>query len=209
MPTSMGARPTTTMRISAFMTLGLMATATGPALGQTCLTADDALSGIEVLFSDGARSVVIRAPDGSVTEVEDIGEGKLYTYIAGNGFLESGYIEGTDKRPDRFTYTFDVMRHAPPGPEQGQSGEQITIGPDGNQISRVPFAWQSGRVESQEYDRCDYDVIPIQTRYGYPEGETVVDFVWLIDLQIPLNVGISYPSGTTTRLPLLLKGMRN
>lgn len=66
----------------------------------------------------------------------------------------------------------------------------------------MDFEWRSRGIMRETYDGCSFDVLPIETYYYEPEGTTMVEFAWLVDLEVPLNVGFADASGGSSRLPL-------
>ena len=162
-----------------------------------CPKGDDALTGIELIYTDGTRSIITRAPDGTVTEVEELEDGVFNTYIAQKGILETAYRDSETNTEDNFTYSFDVPTPETIKPWTGNQGEQVTTGQDQTEIARIPFSWMSRGLETRKVAGCTYQAIPFQVTYFNPEGATAVEFLWLPDLGISISLGYyetGYPS---------------
>lgn len=165
------------------------------AVAQTCPTGADMARGVEVTYEDGTRSVITRDASGVVHEAEYWDGDTPYIYIAANGVLETGYIDPDTGAADSFTYTFPTDDLLPLKPWTGRQGEQITTDTSGNQINRIPFHFRTRDLASFSIGDCTFDAMPIETYYQEPGDPSMVEFIYLIDLGIPINVGYSYLTG--------------
>lgn len=170
-----------------------------------CPSGDDALAGLELIYTDGTHSTITRAPDGAVTEIEDPGDGTINTYIAELGIFESAYTDSGTSETDYFTYSFDVPTPRTFAPWTGGQGEQVTQDSAKTEINRVPFTWSSRGRETRTIAGCEYEAIPFQTIYHNPEGPTAVEFLWLPDLGVSINMGFSEFSNTTPYVPEIFR----
>lgn len=151
--------------------------------------------GVEVEYSEGSTSVITRDAYGEVREKESLGGTQIHVYIAANGVLETGYIDTEAGTEDRFTYNFSTEDILPLEPWSGQSGEQVTMNADGEEINRIPFAWRTRGPTTFTLGECSYASIPLETYYYEPGDPSMVEFAYLIDLQIPIAIGYAYLAG--------------
>lgn len=161
----------------------------------TCPTPDDALTGIEIQYPDGRRSIITRDTTGTVREEEDSGGDAPYVYITENGVIETGYIDAETGARDRFTYSFATDDLIPLTAWSGDRGEQITTDDSGAEINRIPFAWRTRGATSIRIGDCLFASIPLETYYYEPGDPSMVEYAYLTDLGIPIAVGYAFFGG--------------
>lgn len=157
-----------------------------------CPSAGDTRAGVEVTYADGTRSIITRDATGAVREAEYLDGDTPYIYIAGNGVLETGYLDPHSDTSDTFSYTFDTDDLLPVRAWSGRAGEQITTDADGTEINRIPFTFRTrGETEATIGD-CAYRAIPLETYYYEPGEPSMVEYIYLLDLDIPVITGHAY-----------------
>ncbi len=166
-----------------------------------CPTADDALTGFRVEYADGSYSIIRRDASGAVFETEYSGDA-VYEYEASGGLLETGYREVGSDSVDRFKYTFDTSSLVPPRPWTGMAGEQITIDQTGEEIERLPFSVHTRGTGRYRIGDCEYDAIGVQTYYTNPDEKSLVEFIYLFGLDVPVLVGFGGPGYYDARPPV-------
>lgn len=124
-------------------------------------------------------------------EDEDAGDGVTISYISQNGFLETGYMESDTGVSDRFTYSFDMPAAGALEPWIGQQGDQVSYDSDNVEYNRVPFSWKTRGLQKRKIADCNYDVIPLETYYYEPDGNSMVEFLWIPELGIAVTSGFS------------------
>ncbi len=164
-----------------------MAALIGSAAGAQCPTSADLAGGVRVQYRDG-YSIITRDDQGVVTEEEHSGE-DVYQYVTENGVLETGYIETAAGISDRFSYTFDTSKLLPLDEWSGQAGEQITLNEAGVEVERVAFSYHTRGQLKYSIGACTFDSIAFQTFQRYPDGTSMVEFQFLLDLGVPVVVG--------------------
>ncbi|MCG6882435.1 MAG: hypothetical protein LJE62_01630 [Silicimonas sp.] len=162
---------------------------------------EDALTGIRVGYGDGSYSIVTRDPSGAVRETEYSGD-DVVDYVAEGGLLETAYRDRADGAWEFFEYSFDTTSLVPPTPWSSASGEQVSRDEAGNETHRVPFSIHMRGRTSYRIGDCVYDGIGVQTYYRNPEETSLVEFVYLIDLGLPLVVGFGGPGYFDGRRPV-------
>ncbi len=166
-----------------------------------CPTADDALTGLRVEYADESYSIIRRNASGAVLETEYSGDA-VYEYEASGGLLETGYREVGADTADRFEYTFDTSSLVPPRPWIGMAGEQITIDKTGTEIERLPFEVHTRGTQRYRIGDCEYEAIGVQTYYTSPDEKSLVEFIYLFDLNVPVVVGFGGPGYYDARKPV-------
>lgn len=161
----------------------------------TCPTAADVATGVVVEYADGMSSVITRDASGAVREEETSGGAQPYIYIAANGLLETGFIDAETGTEDKFSYSFSTDDILPLQPWSGEEGEQVTTDTAGEEINRIPFAWRTRGLTTWTLGGCSYDAIPVETYYYEPGDPSMVEFVYLTELRIPIAVGYAYLGG--------------
>lgn len=152
-----------------------------------CPVSSDAKTGIKIEYAD-SYSIHTRDADGSVTETEYSGD-EINQYIAGNGLLETAFVVAADDVADQFSYTFDTSALVPPKPWSGNRGEQITYDGQGEEVDRVEYSYHTRGFKPYRIGPCTYSSIAFQTYQHFPDGKSMVEFVYLLDLGIPVPVG--------------------
>lgn len=172
----------------------LLGTAT-LAWADACPTSADTRQGIEVIYADGTTSVITRDPYGEVRETETWGGETPVTYITANGVIETGYLDPENGEQDTFSYSFATDDILPLRPWSGRSGQQVTTDASGTEINRVQFAWRTRDLGTFKISGCTFRSIPLETYYYEPSGPSMIEYAYLVDLGVPINVGSSFFSG--------------
>ena len=160
-----------------------------------CPTDEDTARGIEITYADGSRSVITRNAAGEVREAEYFDGDTPYIYISANGLIETGYRDPDSGASDKFSYTFDTDDLLPLQPWFGRAGEQIVTDADGVEVDRVGYSFQTRAEITAIIGDCSYRAIPLETYYRTPGDPSMVEFLYLLDLGIPVNVGYAYLAG--------------
>lgn len=157
-----------------------------------CPSSGDLGKGIRVDYGDESYSIITRDAAGTLREVEYSGD-EVYVYVTENGLLETGYEEPGADTADRFEYTFDTSAIVPPEPWSGQRGEQITRDKDGAEVERLGFSYYTRGRTDFSIGECRYAAMGVQTYYDNPDERSLVEFVCLLDLGVPLVLGYGGP----------------
>lgn len=128
-------------------------------------------------------------------EEEESDTSEPFVYIAANGVLETGYIDAETGAADKFTYSFPTDDILPLSAWSGQRGEQITTDADGAEINRIPFAWRTRGPTTFTLGDCAFEAIPLETYYYEPGDPSMVEFIYLTELRIPIAIGYAYLGG--------------
>lgn len=160
-----------------------------------CPTADDAEVGIEITYPDGVRSIITREASGAVRETEYWDGETAYVYFSANGLIETGYLDPETNTTDSISYTFDTSDLLPVRPWLTRSGEQIVTNADGVAIDRVPFTLRTRNETIATIGDCTFRAIPLETYYYSPGEPSMVEYIYLLDLGIPVSVGHAYLVG--------------
>lgn len=161
----------------------------------TCPTSADVATGVIVDHADGMTSVITRDASGAVREEETSAGSPPYIYIAANGLLETGFIDGETGAEDGFAYSFSTDDILPLRPWSSDRGEQVTTDSSGEEITRIPFEWRTRGLTTWTLGGCSYAAIPVETYYHEPGDPSMVEFVYLTELRIPIAVGYAYLGG--------------
>lgn len=172
-----------------------------------CPTADDLTTGIRVEYGEDGYSIVTRDPSGVIRETEYAGE-DVYVYITANGLLETAYEEPAANTFDTFEYTFDTTGLFPLKPWSGQRGEQIARDRDGNEFDRLGYSYHTRGQGQYTIGECQFTSIPFQTYYDNPDEQSVVEFVYLMELGIPLAIGYGGPGYFDAHRPTDISAVR-
>lgn len=180
-------------------------------LAQACPVVGDVATGVEVTYDDGGRSVITRNASGEVREAEYFDDTSPVIYVAANGVIETGYIDTETATTDRFTYSFSTNDLLPLGTWIARDGEQITFDEDDAEINRIPFILRTrGEVDYQIGD-CTFRAIPLETYYYEPGEPSVINFMYLVDLKVPILVGDAFLVGgmadSSPRKPLTIRAV--
>ncbi len=151
-------------------------------------------------YGDDSYSVITRDGLGVVRETEHSGD-DLYVYISANGLLETAYEEPGNDVQDFFDYTFDTADIAPPRPWTGQSGVQITRDKNGAEVDRLDFSYRTRGLTTLTIGDCSFEAIAVQTYYDNPEGKSMVEFAYLMELGVPIITGFAGPGYVDPQKP--------
>ncbi len=136
--------------------------------------------------------MITRDAEGVVRETE-YSDGETYVFTSENGLLETAYEEPGTENHDRFDYTFDTSNLIPPKTWSGQTGQQIRLDKDGVEQERLGFFYRTRGLGEIAIGDCIYETVAVQTYYDNPDGRSLVEFVYLLDLGIPLAIGFGGP----------------
>lgn len=139
--------------------------------------------------------MITRAPDGTVRDEETVNDTPEYVYIAGNGVFETGFIDLSTGERNSFTYTFPTDDLLPLKPWSGREGEQVTLDGDGTETNRIPFSYRTRGETVEELGGCTFTIIPLETYYFEPGDPSMVEFRYVVELGVPVNVGYAYLNG--------------
>lgn len=110
-----------------------------------------------------------------------------HVYLSDNGLIETGYTETGQAHETTFTYSFATDDLAPPVPWMSREGEQVTT-ENGDDIDRATFSLHTRGERDYRIGDCTFRSIAFQTFARYEDGDSMVEFVYLLDLGIPIPI---------------------
>lgn len=167
----------------------------------SCPTPEDVTTGVEVTYPD-SRSVVTRDAEGSVRE-DEVSDDVTYTYLSDNGLIETGFSESGQDVETVFSYSFSTGDLAPPASWTARSGEQVTL-EKGAEVARVPFSLHTRGEGTYRIGGCTFPAIAFQTFTRHDDGASMVEFIYLLDLGIPLATAYASDGHVEVYRPLAI-----
>ena len=189
------------------LSLSYCAAFAGGAAKANCPVAGDLSGGIRLDYADG-YSIVTRDESGAVIEEEHLGD-DVFVYKTDNGLIETEYVDVAGESTDHYSYTFDTFDIEPPKPWSGRHGEQITRNESGEEVERVPFSYHTRAMQNFKIGPCDFEAIAYQTYLKFPDGTSMVELMYLVELGIPIVVGFKNDGYFDPYRPTAISAVRN